>query len=71
MTHLEERMREKRWKLLSKEIIHGAHAGSIFRVDVLDDKNQRGSYIYKQFAADRNNEIDIYEKLKNPIMQFS
>ncbi|QHA92220.1 hypothetical protein [Bacillus sp. N1-1] len=47
MTHLEERMIEKRWKLLSKEVIHGAHAGSIFRVDVLDDKNQRGSYIYK------------------------
>jgi hypothetical protein len=47
LTHLEERMIEKRWKLLSKEVIHGAHAGSIFRVDVLDDKNQRGSYIYK------------------------
>ena len=71
MTHLEERMREKKWKLLNKEVIHGAHAGSIFRVDVLDDKNQRGSYIFKQFAVDRNNEIDIYEKLKNPIKQFS
>jgi thiamine kinase-like enzyme len=70
LTHLEERMIEKRWKLLSKEVIHGAHAGSIVRADVLDDKNQRGSYIYKQFAADRNSEIDIYEKLINLIKQF-
>ena len=71
MTHLEERIREKGWKLLSCEVIHGAHAGNIYRIDVLNHKEQRESYIYKEFVAERNNEIDIYEKLTNPIKQFS
>ena len=71
MNHLEQRISEKRWKLLDKERIHGAHAGHIFRIDVLDDENQKGSYIYKEFAHERNNEINVYERLSKPIKQFS
>lgn len=71
MTHLERRISEKRWNLLGKEIISGAHAGNIYRIDVIDEEEQKGTYIYKEFAAERNNEVGIYEKLTNHIGPFS
>ncbi|WP_163527193.1 phosphotransferase family protein [Halobacillus ihumii] len=71
MTHLEQRIKEKGWELLHKKIIDGAHAGRIFRIDVLDEENKRGTYIYKEFAAERNNEVGIYGALSNHITPFS
>ncbi|MDP4549577.1 phosphotransferase [Alkalihalobacillus macyae] len=71
MTQLERRIRGKKWNLLNREVINGAHAGNIFRVDVLDHKKQRGSYVYKEFATERNNEIVMYGKLTDTIEKFS
>lgn len=71
MEHLEQRLSEMSMKLLHMEIINGTHAGSIFRIDVQGKDNQRFSYIYKEFATDRNNEVDIYMKLKDHMKSFS
>ncbi len=72
MTHFEKRLKERSLKLLNEEVIDGAHSGNIYRIDVLDEvNNQTANYIYKEFAADRNNEIDIYTNLADYIKPFS
>ncbi|UOR12817.1 phosphotransferase family protein [Halobacillus amylolyticus] len=71
MTTLDRRLSEMGWKLLNIEVINGAHAGSIYRIDVIDQENNKAKYIYKEFAGDRNNEVDVYGKLKSYIKPFS
>ncbi len=71
MTQLEQRMREKKWKLMHKATIHGAHAGHITRIEVEDGNNKKGRYIYKEFVEDREKEVDIYLKLTNQMKKFS
>ncbi|TLS36521.1 phosphotransferase family protein [Pseudalkalibacillus caeni] len=71
MTQLEERLHERNWKMLKKEVIKGAHAGYIYRIQVLDKEDRKSDYIYKEFADDRNNEIKIYKKLSDYIKPFS
>ncbi|TMU85058.1 hypothetical protein FGG79_14290 [Bacillus sp. BHET2] len=71
MTQLEQRVREKKWKLLHKETIHGTHAGHITRIEVVDGDNERGMFIYKEFAENRENEVDIYLKIKKHMKKFS
>lgn len=71
MTHLKQRLIERNSTLLKKDLLNGAHAGEIYRIETLDEDERRSSFIYKEFAAGRNNEIDIYTKLKNYIESFS
>ncbi|WP_335871853.1 phosphotransferase family protein [Bacillus sp. 2205SS5-2] len=71
MSHIEQIVFERNLKLLNREVINGAHAGRIERIKVLDEENQTSSYIYKEFATDRNNEIDIYSILSDYIKPFS
>ncbi|MGM7684320.1 phosphotransferase family protein [Cytobacillus sp. Hm23] len=71
MTHLEQRITQKRWKLLNKEKIEGIYAGNIYRIQVLDGEDRKKNYIYKEYAHDRNNEVHIYEKLEYLIRPFS
>ncbi|MGR3763094.1 phosphotransferase family protein [Rossellomorea sp. NS-SX7] len=71
MTNLEDRLLQINLKLLKKEVINGVHAGKIYRIEVLDGDHQKHSLIYKEFEANRNNEIAIYRNLTNYIKQFS
>jgi thiamine kinase-like enzyme len=71
LTLIEQRLTENNLKLLKKVVIEGAHAGDIYRIDVLDDHDQKSSMIYKEFAGNRNNEIDIHSKLSSYIKPFS
>jgi hypothetical protein len=71
LTQLEERLAERNLKVLNKEVINGAHAGKIYRIETLDEENQKGSLIYKEFETDRNNELDIYSKFSHLIKQFN
>ncbi|UOQ93122.1 aminoglycoside phosphotransferase family protein [Halobacillus shinanisalinarum] len=63
MKHLERRISENHWNLLNKEVINGVHAGNIIRLTIIDENNNKRKLIYKRFAADRSNEVDIYTKL--------
>jgi thiamine kinase-like enzyme len=71
MTSLEVRLKKMNWQLLNKERITGAHAGSIYRITVITHENNRDTYIYKEFAEERNNEADVYKKLQSTIKPFS
>ncbi len=68
---LEERLAERNLKVLKKEVINGAHAGRIYRIEILDEESQKGSFIYKEFETDRNNELNIYSKFSYLIKQFN
>jgi thiamine kinase-like enzyme len=71
LTNLERRLSQKNLKLLNMKEIQGAHAGIIYRMGCLDEYDQKTSYIYKEFAPDRKNEIDIYSKIADYIEPFS
>ncbi|MCA0987392.1 phosphotransferase [Guptibacillus algicola] len=64
-------MNEQGWKLLDKKQIHGAHAGNLYRVHVVDDKGRRRAFVYKEFEENRNNEVHLYKVLSKPIGEFS
>ncbi|XXM74471.1 phosphotransferase [Lysinibacillus sphaericus] len=66
-----QRLTEKNMKLLKREVIKGAHAGAICRLDVLNEDGENSCLIYKEFAADRNNEVEIYSMLSSCIDSFS
>ncbi|MHA7136521.1 phosphotransferase family protein [Rossellomorea arthrocnemi] len=71
MKHLERRLVERKLKLLQMQTIEGAHAGNIYRIEVMDEDHRRSRYVYKEFAADRSNEVEIYSKAKEYIQPFS
>jgi thiamine kinase-like enzyme len=71
LNNLEERLKQINLRLLNMKIIQGSHAGKIYRLECLDEENQKASYIYKEFATDRKNEIDIYTKIRDYINPFS
>jgi thiamine kinase-like enzyme len=71
LNQMEQRLTEKNKKLLKTEVIQGAHAGSICRLEVLNENGEISCLIYKEFAADRNNEVEIYSKLSSCIEPFS
>ncbi|WJV29766.1 hypothetical protein QTG56_00930 [Rossellomorea sp. AcN35-11] len=71
MRQLEKRLAERNLKVLHKEIINGAHAGRIYRIETLDDENQKGRLIYKEFETDRSNELDMYSNIPHLIKQFN
>lgn len=71
MTHIEQRLTEKNMKLLKMEVIQGAHAGEIYRLEVLTENGENTSLIYKEFASDRNNEVEIFSMLSSCIEPFS
>ncbi|WP_409250724.1 phosphotransferase family protein [Bacillus sp. SCS-153A] len=71
MTHLEQRLRERNLRLVNKTLISGAHAGNVYRIEALHLDGHRSSFIYKEFAEDRSNEVDIYRVLENYIKPFS
>ncbi|BCB02544.1 phosphotransferase family protein [Bacillus sp. KH172YL63] len=70
MSPLEQRMKDKKWKLVNKERIHGAHAGQIFRVLVDEGDNRKDSYVYKEFADGRENEVELYLKIPVQMNRF-
>jgi len=63
LEELEERIRQYEWRIKETETLEGLHAGSIFRVCIIDKEDTPIKLIYKVFADDRNNEIEIYNKL--------
>lgn len=63
MKELEERIRQYEWRIKEIETLEGLHAGSIFRVCIIDKEDIPIKLIYKVFADDRNNEIETYNKL--------
>ncbi|UOR12879.1 phosphotransferase [Halobacillus amylolyticus] len=63
MKYLKKRISENWWELLDHEMMNGVHAGCISRITVLDECNNKRKLVYKEFAADRNNEVGIYNKL--------
>ncbi|WP_421383416.1 phosphotransferase family protein [Bacillus salacetis] len=71
MTHLEERLAERGLKLLKKEAINGSHAGRIYRIEAVDEENQKANLVYKEYETDRNNELHLYLKYSDLIKQFN
>ncbi|MBW3112686.1 aminoglycoside phosphotransferase family protein [Bacillus sp. MCCB 382] len=70
MNHMVRRLRDMDVELLSKETIGGAHAGNISRIDALSEK-KRVQYIYKEFADERNQEVEIHRKIADIVNPFS
>ncbi|WLR41627.1 hypothetical protein LC087_12135 [Bacillus carboniphilus] len=68
--YLEKRIIENNWMLLEQEPLSGLHAGCIKRLKLLDENKKTRILIYKEFAEDRNNEIEIYNKLLPKINKF-
>jgi thiamine kinase-like enzyme len=71
LTQLEERLAERNLKVLKKEVINGAHAGRIYRIETVDKENQMVNLVYKEFETERSNEIDLYSKYSKIIKQFN
>ncbi|MFD1019549.1 phosphotransferase [Thalassobacillus hwangdonensis] len=71
MTYLEERLAERNVKVLKKEVINGAHAGRIYRINAIDKENQNVNLVYKEVETDRSNELDLYSTSSNLIQQFN
>lgn len=46
------------------------HAGHIIQISVLDKHSNKKKVIYKEFADDRNNEIDVYSKILPALESF-
>ncbi|QHJ70938.1 phosphotransferase [Planococcus halotolerans] len=63
MEELGNRIKQYGWRLMEVESLQGMHAGQILKIRVLDKENRPIKLIYKVFAMDRNNEIDIYKKI--------
>ncbi len=71
LTILEERLADRGLTLLKKEVINGAHAGRIYRIETVDEENQRVNLIYKEFETERNNELALYSKYSQLIKRFN
>jgi thiamine kinase-like enzyme len=71
LTQLEERLAERNLKILKKEIINGAHAGRIYRIEAVDKENQIVTMVYKEFETERNKELHLYSKYLKIIKQFN
>jgi hypothetical protein len=70
MKQFEKRINKFGWTLLQQEMIEGLHAGNIVRLTVLDEFKKVRKLIYKEFADNRNNEIDVYSKILPSLKSF-
>ncbi|WP_039871697.1 phosphotransferase [Halobacillus sp. BAB-2008] len=71
MEHLKQRLEEMKWVPLHVECITGAHAGDIFRFEIINHNGDTEKFIYKEFAEGRNNEIEVFKKLENHLQPFT
>ncbi|QHT46364.1 phosphotransferase [Bacillus sp. SB49] len=60
-----------KWVPLHIECITGAHAGDIFRFEIINQNEEKKKFIYKEFAEGRNNEIEVYKKLENHLQPLT
>ncbi|WP_281658119.1 hypothetical protein [Halobacillus sp. Cin3] len=63
MDLLNQRLQEVKKSPIHSEMIKGAHAGNVIRIETFNQNGEKEKLIYKEFAKDRNNEIDMYKKL--------
>lgn len=70
MNHIVDRLRGMNVEFLGMKEISGAHAGNIFRVDALSE-DERVQYIYKEFADERNQEVEIHRNITDIVDSFS
>ena len=70
LKQIQERINKLGWTLLQQETITGLHASNIIRLSVLDELKKERNVIYKEFADNRNNEIDIYSKILPSLNSF-
>ncbi|MFB4213379.1 phosphotransferase family protein [Shouchella sp. JSM 1781072] len=63
MNLLEERLASMNFKIIALKEIKGLYAGKVYRIHVLSDSQIKQSFIYKELAQERNNEISIYNSL--------
>ncbi|WGG46265.1 aminoglycoside phosphotransferase family protein [Rossellomorea sp. DA94] len=70
MNHIVDRLRGMNVEFLGMKEISGAHAGNIFRIDALSE-DERVQYIYKEFADERNQEVEIHRNITDTVDSFS
>ncbi|MED1800670.1 phosphotransferase [Brevibacillus porteri] len=63
MELISQRFRSLGLSILSHFKINGAHAGNIYRVKTEVEGNSENSFIYKEYASDRTNELKVMEML--------
>lgn len=71
MKHLYQRLHKKGLVLKNTKMIKGAHAGYIYRVIAQSEHGRQYSFVYKDFAEGRENEIKIMEMASHYISPFS
>ncbi|WP_061809147.1 hypothetical protein [Rossellomorea vietnamensis] len=72
MNVLESRLSKMNLETLSMEVIDGAHAGNIYKVEALsENENTREHYIYKEFAEGRDQEVEIHKNIEEIMTSFS
>ncbi|MGD7023829.1 phosphotransferase family protein [Rossellomorea vietnamensis] len=71
MKHQYQRLHKKGLVLKNTKMIKGAHAGYIYRVTAESEYGRQYSFVYKEFAKGRENEIEIMEMASHYISPFS
>ncbi|MGD6801806.1 hypothetical protein [Rossellomorea aquimaris] len=71
MKHLYQRLHKKGLVLKNTKMIKGVHAGYIYRVTAESEYGRQYSFVYKEFAKGRENEIEIMEMASHYISPFS
>jgi hypothetical protein len=70
LSQIETRLKKFNWTLLEQEQLLGLHAGQLLRMTIFNENGQRVKIIYKEFAKERKNELEIYKNIPKSLEQL-